>query len=167
MTTTLETPQTTPSLDTLYVAAGLGQYVDLGNHRARVKANADTTGGDLLLLEIDADYRGGVPPHVHSLADETFYVLEGTFEVWIAGEKVELGPGDTALGVRNVPHAWFCTSPGGGRLLLAVTPGSNFQAFAMKMAADNIVPNANTSKEELVEFTKFALRHGIEMLLGE
>jgi len=162
-TIALEKPKETASLGPFYVPAGVGPYADLGDHRARVKVAAQATGGGFLFTEIDCDFRGGVPPHIHHREDETFYILEGNFVFLVGGEKVEVGPGDTVFGPREVAHAWNCVSENGGRLLIMFTPGDNFQAFAMGMAQKNMVPLDAMAGDGAADFSRFAMQYGIEM----
>lgn len=148
-----------------YVPAGDGPFVALGDHRGWVKMNADQTGGDFLLFEVQADYQGGVPPHIHHREDETFYILEGHIQFQVGDKTMEVGPGDTVFGPRSVPHAWRTLSPEGSRLLILFTPGANFQAFGMGMAQQGADPQADMADPaKAAAFVALAARHGIEML---
>src|SRR5947209_5695353 len=74
MNTTLSAlmePVLTPSVGAAsLVTAGQGRFLDLGDHRAWVKVSAEQTGGEFLLAELEADFQGGVPPHIHRREDE-------------------------------------------------------------------------------------------------
>jgi mannose-6-phosphate isomerase-like protein (cupin superfamily) len=45
-----------------------------------------------------------VPWHVHHAQDESLYVLEGSITMLVGDDHWTLGPGDYALGPREVPH---------------------------------------------------------------
>lgn len=135
--------------------------VDLGDHRGYVKIAAHETDGALLLTEVEADYRGRVPPHIHTREDETFYVLEGTFTFGIGEATVIVGPGECVYGPRGVKHTWRCDSSEGGRMLIYFTPGENFQSFGMAMGEKGMVPSA---PKDPVAFLALAERFGITML---
>ena len=129
---------------------------DAGNHQGYPLILSEETDGALLLLDVKSVYGGGVPRHLHNHEDETFYILEGRFTVERGDETICLGPGECAFGPRGVNHSWHCDSPEGGRLLVYVTPGSNFQAFATTMGRE--VPANPTA------LTRLADQFGITML---
>ncbi|MBW3622369.1 MAG: cupin domain-containing protein [Armatimonadetes bacterium] len=152
-------------IEPLVVPAGEGPFVELGDHRAHIKVTAQASNGELVLAETKVDFRGGVPPHVHTREDETFYIQEGRFDVRVGDRKIEAGPGDTVFAPRNVPHAWNCVSEGGGQVLVLITPGANFEAFAIRMAQRGYVPSAAMEDPAtLAEFMALAEQHGIQML---
>jgi hypothetical protein len=62
---------------------------------------------------------------------------------------------------RGLAHAWRCVSPGGGKALLAITPGDNFEAFAGEMARAGIIPSDPAA---IARLAAIAERYGIEML---
>ena len=150
---------TTPN--PLIVSADAGRCADFGDHRGRLLVGAESTGGTFALFAMDVDPDGGVPPHVHFREDETFHVLSGRFEFLIGEQTAEIGPGDTVLALRAISHAWRCISAEGGRMLLQVTPGANFERFAFQMAEAGIVPS---DPDGIAGLIILAQRHGIEML---
>jgi len=155
----------TTSLSPVYVPAGNGHFVDLGDHRGHVKVAAQQTQGNFMLFEMVADFNGGVPPHVHYREDETFVILSGHVEFQVGEQIIEVGAGDTLFAPRNIPHTWRCTSPEGARVLIFFTPGDNFQAFGMAMAAANAVPKEAMANPALAsDFMALCSSYGIEML---
>ncbi len=153
------------ALSPLFVRAGDGHFADLGDHRARIKISADHTEGVFMLMEIDADFNAGVPPHIHRIEDETFCILSGRIEFGIGEQVIEAGPGDTVFAPRNVEHTWRCTSPEGAKLLIWFTPGDNFQAFGMAMAAFGVAPQDAMADPILApKFIALTAKHGIEMI---
>ncbi|MBC8137911.1 MAG: cupin domain-containing protein [Fibrella sp.] len=150
----------------LFVRAGAGHFADLGDHRAHIRVSADHTEGVFMLVEIDADFNAGVPPHVHRIEDETFVVLSGQIEFGIGEQTVEAGPGDTVFAPRNIAHTWRCTSAEGAKVLIWFTPGDNFQSFGLAMAAQGVVPQEAMADPVLAaKFMALTAKHGIEMLL--
>jgi quercetin dioxygenase-like cupin family protein len=149
----------------LVVPAGAGPYVDLGDHRGHIKVSAQSSGGDFVLAETEADPQGGVPPHIHTREDETFYILSGRFAIQIGEQTIEAEPGDTVFAPRNIAHAWYCVSDTPGRFLLLITPGANFEAFAIAMAQRGFVPAAAMADPAVAaEFMALTERYGIQML---
>ena len=118
-----------------------------------------------MLVETQADPQGGVPPHIHTREDETFYILEGRFAIQVGEQTVEVGPGDTVFAPRNVVHSWYCVSDTAGRFVLLISPGANFEAFAIEMAQRGFVPTqAMSDPSTAAEFIALADRFGIGML---
>jgi quercetin dioxygenase-like cupin family protein len=149
----------------LFVRAGAGHFADLGDHRGHIKISAEHTGGVFMLFETEADFNGGVPPHIHRLEDETFVILSGRIEFGIGDQVIEAGPGDTVFAPRNIAHTWRCTSPEGAKFLIWLTPGDNFQAFGLAMAQYGVAPKDAVADPELMRgFLAITEKHGIEML---
>jgi quercetin dioxygenase-like cupin family protein len=98
-----------------------------------------TADGSLLIIELTCHRRGGPVRHVHPDQDEWFYALAGEFLVEVGQEQFRLGPGDSLLGPRAVPHAWACVSGAGGRLLLVYTPAGRVEAFFREAARGTLV----------------------------
>jgi mannose-6-phosphate isomerase-like protein (cupin superfamily) len=94
-----------------------------------VKATAADTGGGCLIIEQANAFLGGPPRHVHASQDEWFYVVEGRYAVEVDGRLHRLGPGDSILAPRTVPHGWAHLGPGAGRMIIAFTPAGAMEAF--------------------------------------
>jgi mannose-6-phosphate isomerase-like protein (cupin superfamily) len=78
--------------------------------RMTVKAGGAETGHAFAQIE-SFDLRGTATPlHVHHNEDEAFYVVEGEVTVLMAGERIDLGPGDYLFAPRDVPHTTIVTS---------------------------------------------------------
>jgi mannose-6-phosphate isomerase-like protein (cupin superfamily) len=65
-----------------------------------------------------------VPPHIHPLQDEYVYLLEGSLDLWLDGERRHARAGDLVRMPRGIPHGlynntgdpvrcWFWVSPTG------------------------------------------------------
>jgi mannose-6-phosphate isomerase-like protein (cupin superfamily) len=63
------------------------------------------------------------PLHVHRHETEIFYVLDGEFEITIAGQKLSAAAGAIVVGPRNIPHTFRNIGSQDARLLLTVIPG--------------------------------------------
>ena len=145
--------------------AGQGPFVELGDHRAHIAVSSRDTGGAFALGITQVDLDGGVPPHVHEHEDETFHILQGRFALMVGGRAIEAGPGDTIFALRKVTHAWRCVSPGGGKMVLLITPAANFEAFAIEMARSGANPAADMANPaKRAGFMALAEKHGITML---
>ena len=99
------------------------------------------TGGDLFLIEQTSRAAGGPPRHIHLSQDEWFYVLAGEYVVEVGAERHHLGPGDSLLAPRTVPHVWACVGAGTGRLLVAFTPAGAMEAFFRTVTTSEAMPS--------------------------
>ncbi len=97
--------------------------------RAVVLAGAAQTAGALTVIEVTDPPGERTPLHVHHREDETFYVLEGSVTVEVGDAAVTLGPGDLAVGPRDVPHR-YTVGPAGCRMLFICTP-AGFEDFVL------------------------------------
>ena len=93
-----------------------GEVCDLGIVKMRVLADAKASNGTLAVLE----FRGGegpwTIPHAHHKMEESFYVLEGTFDFVCGSDEITAHQGDYLLVPRGTPHM-ITAHPGGGTLL--------------------------------------------------
>jgi mannose-6-phosphate isomerase-like protein (cupin superfamily) len=71
----------------------------------------------------------GSPPHVHHADDESFVVVEGTFEFLLGDHTVTLGEGATVFLPRHVPHCFRNVGPSRGTLLGTATPAGHERFF--------------------------------------
>jgi mannose-6-phosphate isomerase-like protein (cupin superfamily) len=93
------------------------------------KVSTLDTGGDLLILENTNDLKSGPPWHLHHEQEEWFYVVEGEYLIKIGDESYRLGPGDSILAPRGVPHVWAHVGERTGRLLIAFRPAGKLETF--------------------------------------
>ncbi len=91
-------------------------------HSLAIKAAGKDTGGTCMWMLVENGPREGVPFHKHLKEDESFYVIDGTFEIEVGDTSVTGGPGTYVYGPRNVPHRWTNMGNGRGRMLNVFTP---------------------------------------------
>jgi mannose-6-phosphate isomerase-like protein (cupin superfamily) len=96
-----------------------------------IKLSGRDTGGEVLLFEHRDMGKGGPPRHVHFEQDEWFYVIKGQFAFEVGEQTFRLGPGDTLLAPRNLPHAWAHVDDEPGTLLTLVSPVGTFETFIL------------------------------------
>ncbi|MDP5219525.1 cupin domain-containing protein [Ruegeria sp. 2205SS24-7] len=88
----------------------------------RILLGGDQTGGALEAFEDIVQPGVGPPRHVHLHQDETFFFLEGDFEVEIAGKRARVAPGDLAFIPRGTEHAFKNVGASPGRLRYVFSP---------------------------------------------
>ena len=116
--------QTTP----LVVTADQAPWLAHDAGRLRILASSASTGGHYSLLEVVELPGYKTPPHMHPDMDETFYVLEGTLELRLAGKTYQLAAGSYAHIPRNTPHAQGSADGNPVRMLITLSPGE-FEGF--------------------------------------
>lgn len=98
-----------------------------------VKADAETTGGAMSVVDHLAAPGYETPYHVHHGEDEAFYVLDGEIECYYGdggANVVRAGPKDTVFLPRDVPHGFRVVSDVPCRMLIHLTPGGFEEFFA-------------------------------------
>jgi quercetin dioxygenase-like cupin family protein len=88
----------------------------------------EQSAGTLAILEFVLPAGAEPPPHIHTLEDETFYVLEGVLEVRIGETLHVLTAGDTIFAPRNIAHS-FKIATEKARFLNLITPGTLWAYF--------------------------------------
>jgi mannose-6-phosphate isomerase-like protein (cupin superfamily) len=104
--------------------------------------------------EIKRDARP--PRHLHHDQEEWFYAIEGEYLLEIGDERFELGPGDSVLAPRKVPHVWAFKGKGHCRHIIAFQPAGLMEFFFQELAKINGVP----AQEELQRLFHM---HGMEI----
>ena len=115
-----------------------------GHLQIDAKLTTTDTAGGLYIIEHSDRGKGGPPRHVHHAQDEWFYVLQGPYRMVVGDERFELGPGDSLLAPRGVPHVWAHTGAGVGRLLIGFQPAGQIEAFFAALARAGDAPSPET-----------------------
>lgn len=114
------------------VPADGGERLQWAGMEFVIRASAESTAGSFSIIEeIDAV---DAPPHVHTNADELFYVLEGRHIFTVGETDYETGPGDTVYVPKGVRHAQRRVVPRTGRTLTMFSP-PGMEGFFRDLAA--------------------------------
>jgi quercetin dioxygenase-like cupin family protein len=117
----------------VHVQAGGDRFQEqrkvFGSRVIDFKVSSLDTNGDLFIIEVTDDSKGGPPRHLHHEQEEWFYVIDGEYIVEIGDERYRLGPGDSILAPREVPHVWAHVGEGKGRQLLVFQPAGKMESF--------------------------------------
>lgn len=112
------------------VPHGEGRHLDLGNFQVEVLATSAQTSGEFSLLQTQSEPpQFGPPLHLHRDAAEAFFVLEGEYLMFIAGEQTLCSPGTFVYVPRATPHTFKVVSPGPGKKLNLFSPAAMTQFF--------------------------------------
>ena len=117
------------------VQPGRGELLDLGNFQAVVLAGAADTSNAFTLLQTQHEPTDfGPPMHIHHDAAEAFFVLEGTYLVFVEDGHEECPPGTFVYVPRGTRHTFKVVSESPGKKLNLFTPAA-MQGFFEELAA--------------------------------
>ena len=140
--------------------------------RASFLAEGKDNEGRFALIEYDSQPGHEPPPHFHEEEDETFYILEGSFDAYFGDQVASVGPGECVYLPRKVPHAWIITSPR-LRALIFVQPPRLDQIFreiaVLQQEIDKVGDSTSysTALQTPVDIVGVAKRHGMYALAPE
>ncbi|MDQ3572789.1 MAG: quercetin 2,3-dioxygenase [Actinomycetota bacterium] len=132
---------------------------------AVIKATAAETGGQLSIIEVTEPPNTEAPLHVHHKEDEGFWILEGSVTLQVGDETIEAGPGDYAMGPRDIPHK-YTVGPDGCRMLFICVPGG-FEDLVRDMsvpAESRTLPPASDEEPDWDHVAKVAKDYSCELL---
>ena len=98
--------------------------------RYTLVATSDRTDGALTAMTAAVPAGNGPPEHRHPDADESFYVLDGSFEATAGGRSFALAAGDYLFIPRGTDHGWHNSGDGPARMLVLYTPSDMEEFFA-------------------------------------
>jgi mannose-6-phosphate isomerase-like protein (cupin superfamily) len=151
-----------------YVKANEGPaYWEMGASLVTIKASSDDTGGRYALCEVIDEPQSGPPMHRHNNEDESYFIVEGSYEVHFPGASpVALQPGDYARVPQGTVHTYKCVSPTPGRMLVLASPGGLERFFAElgDLAVDRAHPPAPSGPPDFGRMMAVCARHGIDVL---
>jgi mannose-6-phosphate isomerase-like protein (cupin superfamily) len=130
--TSTASAQNAPPAQPLVVAAGEDRFSEtdsLGFSTILFKVATNDTAGGLFVMEHTHLTHGGPALHLHLDQEEWFYVLEGEVAFQIGDQRLRLGPGESALATRRVPHTFSSVSAAPSRMLIAFCPAGRMEAF--------------------------------------
>jgi quercetin dioxygenase-like cupin family protein len=104
------------------VAPGDGKTVQLFGVRFGYKVQADDSGGNLALLEVEIPAGTLVKPHNHSREDEYSLVLAGTVGVRVGDRVLEAGAGSYLVKPRGTPHAMWNAGGAAAKVIEILSP---------------------------------------------
>jgi len=112
-----------------------GHLHSIGFSSLAFKVIPSDTAGNLLVIE----HRNLMPDtgpalHLHLSQEEWFYVMEGEVRFQVGERRMRLGPGESILAPRRIPHT-FSASGSPAHMLIAFTPADKMEQYFTDAAA--------------------------------
>lgn len=145
-----------------------GQTVHLfGNLLTFVVRGADT-GMRFSMVEAYTAPGAGSPPHLHRDDEESFYVLEGTYQIVRGTERLTCGPGSFTHVPKGLPHAFTNIGDGPARMIILNWPADHHERFFL--AVGDAVPAGSREfpapkEPDFAAIAAAAQSAGIELLM--
>jgi mannose-6-phosphate isomerase-like protein (cupin superfamily) len=140
-----------------------GKTYQLGRLTLIFKTTAADTNSAYTLCEAFEPAGWSAALHRHSTYDETHIICEGRYACELAGQRLELGPGDMMFVPGGTPHSVKNLGPESGRELIISSPGGVFEAFIDEAAAA-LSPDGPAKLGAGTDFRAIAAKYGIEFL---
>ena len=154
-----------PSTGGIHLSRGEGKSFWLLTDLHTFKAVGDETNGRLVVAELVAGPEMGPPPHIHRHADESFYILEGTFEFSLAGWPFTAGVGSFVYLPKGVIHTHKAGGNSPAKALVMQSPAGveRFIQEAGTPATDTSARPSPPTPSDIERILTIAAKHGIEV----
>ena len=159
------------------MAAGEPKALKSGEGRAfRVLGNTFTfkvvaadTNDAYAIFEIASPPHGGIPPHINTREAETHIILQSTYSFLLGTQTHQAGPGAVFFVPRGTLHGFQNVGAEQGRILLMPSPGSNNEAFVVKLAErfGPELPASGPDPAALEALAALARQYGVEPSLPQ
>jgi quercetin dioxygenase-like cupin family protein len=106
--------------------------LDILGEKVEVFVDGEMSDGNTVVLVETSPPGGGPPPHMHTREDETFCVLEGSYEFFENGTWRPILVGLPVFGRRNAVHGFRNAGTTVGRILVVASP-SGLEKFFDKL----------------------------------
>lgn len=125
------------------VGHGRGEAYWVMGAKYTFKINGADNGGAYMMFEAEVPPAPGPPPHLHTLEDEMFYVLEGELTVMLDGQVSKAPAGTTIILPRNIKHTFWNESGAIARALILASPApieDFFKEIGQRVLSDDETP---------------------------
>lgn len=139
------------------LAPGDGRHIDMGHFSMTVKAEAETAEAAFTLLEATEPPGFGPPMHIHRDAAEAFYVLDGSYTIFIDDREVVCPTGSFVYIPAGAVHG-FRVGELPSRKLNLYVPGAMVGYF------DELAAAVSEGRLDEDHLAAIAERYGMEVL---
>ena len=121
----------------------------------KILLSGDQTDGTLAVFEDSVQPGIGPGRHIHHDQDETFFFLDGEFDVEIGGNLHHMSPGDIGFVPRGTVHAFKNVGSTPGRLRYVFSPALQVEAMFRAFHAAQVSGSMNMDT-----MAEIAAKHG-------
>ena len=134
------------------------EVIKLGQLTIRFLLEGSQTAGSAAMFEFDVPSGARVPgAHSHDAYEEFGYGLKGVVTFTVAGEKIDIGPGDVLCIPRGVVHRFDNNYEADATILAVITPGILGPQYFREIAAA-VTPGVPPDMQRIGEIMR---RHGL------
>ncbi len=133
--------------------------ITIGALSVRFRVEGEQSNGTAVVHECDVPAGARTPaPHSHDGFEETIYGMRGVSTWTIAGETVEIGPGDCVCIPRGVVHAFHNHAEETATFLAIITPAVLGRAYFEEIGA---LLASSAGPPDPAAVTELMRRHGL------
>ena len=137
-----------------------GSTIAVGALGVRFLVEAEDSGGSATVFECDVPANARMPaPHSHDAFEETVYGLRGRTIYTVAGERIEIGPGDSVCVKRGVVHSFANEGQEDAMFLAIITPGVFGAAYFREVG--DVIAAAQGGPPDIAAIGEVMRRHGL------
>ncbi len=142
------------------MAVNSKEEIKLGQLTIRFLVEGKDSGGSVSVFELTVPPGAKVPvAHSHDAYEETIYGLQGTVTFTLAGQPIEIGPGQALCIPRGVVHRFDNHSSAEAKGIAILTPGILGPDYFHEIAA--VVKAAVAGPPDPAAIAEVMLRHGL------
>ena len=136
------------------------EEIKLGQLTIRFLVEGKDSGGSVSVFELTVPPGAKVPvAHSHDAYEETIYGLQGTVTFTLAGQPIEIGPGQALCIPRGVIHRFDNHSSAEAKGIAILTPGILGPEYFHEIAT--VVKAAVAGPPDPAAIAEVMLRHGL------
>lgn len=134
--------------------------IKIGQLTIRFLVEGKDSGGSVAMFELTVPPGAKVPvAHSHDAYEETIYGLQGTMTFTLAGQPIEIGPGQALCIPRGVVHRFDNHSSAEAKGIAVLTPGILGPDYFHEIAV--VVKAAIAAPPDPAAIAEVMLRHGL------
>jgi quercetin dioxygenase-like cupin family protein len=133
-----------------------GRKISVLGDEVEILVSTRQGGGVCSVIKQSCGPGGGSRLHVHEFEDETFYVLEGSFEFQRGEERIGATAGEVVFGPHGIPHSFKNVGASAASVMCVATPGG-LDLYLEEISRLSMPPDA--AKLETI-----SIRYGIKFL---
>ena len=149
-----------------YVAADTGPAFWGPGDRYTFLVTGAQSDGTYFILEALVPPGGGPPPHIHRREHESFYLLDGTVSLTVAGRTIRASKGDFAHIPRGTVHTFRNEGETMARMLVVFSPAGmeKYMEEVFEPVGDRSAAPPPVTEVLIARMVAGAEKHGVEFI---